>query len=201
MTGTGYHYTSGMAKLCRAVAEMLSSGVEGRVVLTQQFELVAGPAKATEAKNAFLGWYGRLGKIVDGANKSQFGVEHYIIYNETPLAVAGYLSDFAKVVDQIVAQAIHLNRSADALSVHGWKQGAAGNQHEGMCLYGAIEYPLLSSGVSIATQWETWYNALALVRDRLGTSRLAEWNDAPGRTQADVVQLLRHCATSVVIVP
>lgn len=89
-------------------------------------------------------------------------------------------------------------RGARALIAKGWTQGASARDHRGQptsplgpfatsfCLIGAIKR--VQCGEREAEE------ARAMIRERIGDGELiANWNDAPGRTQAEVLEVLDRC--------
>jgi hypothetical protein len=82
-----------------------------------------------------------------------------------------------------------LARAADILSEFEWRQGSAGSRRDGsMCAVGAIYEAASDFGMDDARA------ACAIMgrpSDPLEIWPLAKWNDAPGRTKAEVVAALR----------
>lgn len=78
--------------------------------------------------------------------------------------------------------------AARHLEVHGWLQGIAGESRKPCCLIGAT--------VAVDPLGEARTEAQAILRDHLGvrSGGLAQWNDAPGRTAAEVIAALRAAA-------
>lgn len=96
----------------------------------------------------------------------------------------------AKVLDE---PARLLLRAAELIEERGLCQGSFGSTPGPLCFQGAIlyaktgrEYGPLSDKMSIAYQ---------RMYDALGTDP-TNWNDSPGRTQAEVVAKLREVALS-----
>lgn len=74
----------------------------------------------------------------------------------------------------------------EILRKYGWKQGDYGSPEDGYCLIGGMSRWEAESG------W--WTNSsFAAVLEATGCG-IATWNDEPGRTQADVEELLMTVA-------
>ena len=102
-----------------------------------------------------------------------------------------------------------LNRAADLIEERGWRQGPAGwdnDQGSRLCLEGGILAALETSFSDIdLREWfmdcpayvaVANYLELPSGRDLAGHDNRAIWrfNDDPGRTQSEVVEVLRACA-------
>lgn len=86
-----------------------------------------------------------------------------------------------------------LHRAADLLTEFGWCQGTYGSKVEGaFCAEGAIFQAVLDlygrGYILNATQWRRVFASLG--------DHLPNWNDAPGRTRAEVVARLREAANA-----
>ncbi len=81
-----------------------------------------------------------------------------------------------------------LDRAADLIEERGWHQGGAGWGGDGsLCVINACS--------QVDRRMGAWLDATDRVMDYLGINGgLAGWNDAPGRTQAEVVGVLRAAA-------
>ena len=78
-------------------------------------------------------------------------------------------------------------KPSDLIERYGWVQGQLGNTRIGFCLEGAIfEWE--------KTQWdkESYESAYQSVYLALGSQNLVIWNDAPSRTKAEVLAVLRQ---------
>lgn len=78
--------------------------------------------------------------------------------------------------------------TADYLEGHGWCQGAAQDSKGRMCVLGAM------SSVFVGPAYENYSEGVARVLKQTGAFEIAGWNDAPGRTQDEVVSMLRAAA-------
>ena len=94
-----------------------------------------------------------------------------------------------------------LNRAADLLEKPGaWTQGAFALTADGKELvYGnnlskAVCYCVNGALFKVGTERQA-LDAQEILRDRLDVKGTPYWNDAPGRTQAEVVQALRAAAS------
>lgn len=85
-----------------------------------------------------------------------------------------------------VQVAADLLAAAELLERDGWCQGHFRNERGQHCIRGALIY-VTGSGVRLTDADEALY-AFA------GGYRGARWNDMPGRTQSEVVELLRSAA-------
>jgi len=81
-----------------------------------------------------------------------------------------------------------LNDAADIIDRDGWVQGELSIPGQGRCTLDAIA----ASGDGFGDP--AVYLAVAALNGYLGSIRLAAWNDAPGRTHAEVVSALRGAA-------
>ncbi|WIF20579.1 hypothetical protein SEA_JFLIX2_89 [Rhodococcus phage Jflix2] len=95
-----------------------------------------------------------------------------------------------------------LRRAADLIEKHGWIQGDYGDMSQGYCAIGAL------SRAALATASDGTYDgSLHLLEAAIPTtfpdnpntwsgkfSRVVEWNDTPGRTREEVLQLFRKAA-------
>lgn len=80
-----------------------------------------------------------------------------------------------------------LLRAAEYLETNGWRRGA-GIIGKPLCILSALV-------VSINTeQSEVYPNALYLLKDHLRCDNVVRWNDAPDRTQNQVITALRAAA-------
>lgn len=82
-----------------------------------------------------------------------------------------------------------LTRAADLLGEFGWTQQGVGSKAEGeMCMIGAC----------VEAAKDLGRNGWSIALDNVGVGRTGEsiggWNDAPGRTKAEVVAKLREAA-------
>jgi hypothetical protein len=77
-----------------------------------------------------------------------------------------------------------LNRAADRIESHGWYSRAGGGL--GDCASNSIQRV---AGVGHPAQ-----RALVAYLGGIHLSSIWDWNDAPERTQAEVVEVLRACA-------
>jgi len=87
-----------------------------------------------------------------------------------------------------------LRRAADLIEEHGWVQGEYGNKRKGYCVIGALGREALPM---------TYHDAVVRLDAALPDTfpektsrfqRLVEWNDTPGRTRDEVLQLFRKAA-------
>lgn len=82
----------------------------------------------------------------------------------------------------------------------GWTQGENARDEDGnpvgagaaacWCAYGAIDAATPREGLGYAEFYRVRSDAMLILRDAIGlpgTNRIADWNDAPGRTQAEVL--------------
>lgn len=82
-----------------------------------------------------------------------------------------------------------LLKAADYIDEHGWCQGDSGDASGRVCLVGALEMTI--------NDRRRLKSAADALRHSIGCSRLSRWNDAPERTQAEVVAALRAAAAEV----
>jgi hypothetical protein len=98
-----------------------------------------------------------------------------------------------------------LNTAADLIEERGWKRGNDGFRGKGgLCLEGGIIAALGWEWGAVPEMAFSGYTcpAYEAVRDHLDvvrngdnyTERLWLWNDAPTRTAAEVIEVLRACA-------
>lgn len=91
-----------------------------------------------------------------------------------------------------------LDRAADLLEEFGWCQKKAGSKFEGeMCAVGAIMESVDDFTGSWGSVGRDLYNAACSIQGDASEATiwpLAIWNDAPGRTKAEVVARLRDAA-------
>ena len=89
-----------------------------------------------------------------------------------------------------------LNGAADLILEDGWCQGQYRNGAGGRCLTralaDALDLPL--NGLAIWRNNPLYLGAEAALRNVTGRYLLTAWNDAPRRTQAEVVAALRAAA-------
>lgn len=83
-----------------------------------------------------------------------------------------------------------LTRAADLLEEFGWRQGDYGSKREGtFCMLGAVDAACGDLGANFHNDGV----CLALYKSFEDAS-VVKWNDAPGRTKAEVVAKLRDAA-------
>lgn len=82
-------------------------------------------------------------------------------------------------------------KAADVLEAFGWIQGTFGNIESGFCALGAIGRAEDELG-RIGTDLEPLHAAIRHASGGQATPSIVVWNDAPGRTQAEVVTALRE---------
>lgn len=90
-----------------------------------------------------------------------------------------------------------LNKAADLIEKYGWIQGSLGWRHAGFCALGGIyqatsdlgPIPCLVSNALVS-------GTKAQLRETIGLSDIAEWNDDPLRTKEEVVAKLREAANA-----
>ena len=83
-----------------------------------------------------------------------------------------------------------LLRAAELIEKHGWCQNAAGDMEGSVCLWGAIQAAQgIEPGSIIFLDNEAWDRIFSALR-----YCPIRWNDAPGRTQAEVCAKLRAVA-------
>jgi hypothetical protein len=75
-----------------------------------------------------------------------------------------------------------LSAAADLMEMKGWAQG--NDNLDGVCLVQAV----------VNTSIDHMVAALNRVREVIGETDLIAWNDTHGRTQAEVVMVLRKAA-------
>lgn len=91
-----------------------------------------------------------------------------------------------------------LAAAADLIEQKGWLQGSYGSDRIGYCILGAIN--AVTDSWSSDEGFATDMAACELLDDILerahgeGSGTVAIWNDHPGRTKDEVLQLLRHAA-------
>lgn len=102
------------------------------------------------------------------------------------------LSPDTAVEGGVLGVADVLDRAADEIEARGWHQGDWIEDDTGcVCAEGALYFAGASAklvAVSISPTGK-------LFRDHIGES-IVDWNDAPERTQAEVVAALRSAATA-----
>jgi hypothetical protein len=83
-----------------------------------------------------------------------------------------------------------LEKAADAIDVHGWRQNNFGTKITGFCIIGALRHADNDQHSS------AFYDALYQIGDRIvfHWGWIAHWNDNPDRTQGEVTDVLRHTA-------
>lgn len=88
----------------------------------------------------------------------------------------------------------HLQRAIDILEREGWIQGAMEGGAGGVCLLGAL---------NIAPSWDVKFDLVRgepvsfgyvrdVLEDRIGDRSIVSWNDQPGRTKSEVLDVLRE---------
>jgi hypothetical protein len=81
-----------------------------------------------------------------------------------------------------------LTDAADLIDEHGWVQGAArdidGHNASSAC----------GAAMAASSGWGEFDAVLDAIRSQTGTPYTPDWNDAVGRTQAEVVAMLRNAA-------
>jgi hypothetical protein len=90
-----------------------------------------------------------------------------------------------------------LNAAADLIERDGWVQG----RYQGPCGEHCMTDALIAAcqvkeekGEEASAWWRLYGRAADALETGLGTRALPGWNDAPGRTQAEVVAALRAAA-------
>lgn len=73
-------------------------------------------------------------------------------------------------------------RAINYIMVHGWCQNSFVNSTGQVCLIGALD--------KVAVDNDEWRNAWETLKQKLGTESLLTWNDAPERTEKDIINLL-----------
>jgi len=99
-------------------------------------------------------------------------------------------------VTEMSASAL-LASAADALTRFGWVQGMMGTVHTGFCLLGAVDYAYQSRPWHVGCSSGTFMaarDALSVLVWPLGA---VHWNDAPGRTEEEVICLVRRAAAAL----
>lgn len=87
-----------------------------------------------------------------------------------------------------------LHRAADLLEEFGWCQGRNGSRAEGqMCIGGAVREACRDFGFEYGTG-SAMHHALKNAARAFFPSGAPVWNDATGRTRAEVVARLREAA-------
>jgi hypothetical protein len=85
-----------------------------------------------------------------------------------------------------------LLRAADLLEEFGWRQMHVGSKRQGaFCALGAINTATSDHGLERGAEWQEARQIL----ERLVGGSVAHWNDADGRTRAEVVAKLREAAS------
>jgi hypothetical protein len=81
-----------------------------------------------------------------------------------------------------------LNQAADLIDANGWVQGPArdvdGHNASSAC----------GTAMATSSDWGKFDSVLDAIRSQTGTPYTPDWNDAPGRTQAEVTAMLRNAA-------
>ncbi|MGW0837092.1 DUF6197 family protein [Streptomyces prunicolor] len=102
-----------------------------------------------------------------------------------------------------------LDKAADHIDTVGWFQGSLYNDFTDpdkplaacqVCALGAINMALHGTPQFPLRGHEIRYEAhevAELLKSRIGDDELAEWNDAEGRTQAEVTALMRETAAEL----
>lgn len=84
--------------------------------------------------------------------------------------------------------------AADYIEEHGWCQGQVRDSFGRVCITGALGYSHLDSDLGpLHLDSEVREAAYMLLNKEVGIY-IAAWNDAPGRTQDEVVTKLREVA-------
>lgn len=90
-----------------------------------------------------------------------------------------------------------LNTAADLIESRGWVQGTSGwdKGAGGLCLEGGILAAMGLDRANVA-DFGVWIDCPArhAVRSYLDDPAPYDWNDEPGRTASEVVEVLRACA-------
>ena len=104
----------------------------------------------------------------------------------------------------LTAEGELLLAAADYLENHGWCQGKLTEPNGAACAIGAMhcgigalrfgERPDTDKGLRIS---ETITGFSLYLAKQTGNGRIADWNDAPGRTKEQVVSMLREAAYAV----
>jgi hypothetical protein len=96
------------------------------------------------------------------------------------------MSDVAKV----------LNDAADLIDANGWTQGVNRDAFGCYCAVGALE----AASPRVDGRWfsRLYYDAAVAVSKETQSSSVVQWNDAEGRTQAEVTTMLRTVAAKQV---
>lgn len=84
-----------------------------------------------------------------------------------------------------------LRAAARHIEKHGWCQGEMFSDAGASCAVGAIFSVTGLVGLPLCCK------ALEAVSEHIGCDKLSEWNDAPGRTAAEVIAALRAAADSL----
>jgi hypothetical protein len=90
--------------------------------------------------------------------------------------------------EQTHAQKV-ISLAADLIEKHGHCQNRVRDERGAMCLVGGLETACSILGESFAP----WSEATAAVKSVVGGDFI-DWNNAPGRTKAEVVAVLRAAA-------
>jgi hypothetical protein len=91
-----------------------------------------------------------------------------------------------------------LFEAANYIEANGWCQHASQNAGH-ICLYAAIETICRKIEGPLAPDEKAtslYLNAATRMAKFLGVLNAAVWNDAPGRTQDEVIAVMRACANS-----
>ncbi len=86
---------------------------------------------------------------------------------------------------ELSPEAVRMLVRARELLQRGWCQHR-GQEGDRYCLWGAARQAWMEAGATNALQKEVCH----IVNSSTSPRRMADWNDAPGRTQADVLRLL-----------
>jgi len=78
-----------------------------------------------------------------------------------------------------------LARAADLLETRGWCQGVLEDEHGHLCLVEAL-------GITLTKYRALRHVVCRAVDQEIGSGNFGAWNDAPGRTQDEVVTALRN---------
>lgn len=87
-----------------------------------------------------------------------------------------------------------LRKAAQLIETRGWVQGWYGTDRDGFCISGAIRNVAGNDWISesVATEFFRWLTEAGAI-DKNQYS-VPAWNDAPERTQEDVILYLNKCA-------
>jgi hypothetical protein len=86
------------------------------------------------------------------------------------------------------------NRAADIIGERGWRQGGWQDAEGRICAVSAL-FLAVDPNAELIEDESPWPAAVSKVHDEitlgLGVPSLSEWQDAPGRTEAEVLAALR----------